>query len=74
MTTESETEKRTGRSKDFWEMKARKYPLPFDRESLRKTEKVIALVKSKGVEISGADLLDIGCGTGIYTLPLAGRP
>ena len=52
-------------------MKAKKYPLPFDPENLSKTAKVIALVKSRGVETARAEILDIGCGTGIYTLPLA---
>jgi hypothetical protein len=69
MNTAPETEKRADRSKNFWEMKARKYPLPFDPESLRKTETVIALVKSKGVEISGAGILDIGC----YPVSMARR-
>lgn len=57
--------------KDFWEKKAKKYPLPFDEESLKKTNAVISKVKHKGVKIAGKRILDIGCGTGIYTLPLA---
>ncbi len=71
MDTEREARFREDRFRNFWEMKAKKYPLPFDPENLKKTEEVISLVTSKGVETAGADILDIGCGTGIYTLPLA---
>lgn len=55
----------------FWEMKAKRYPLPFDEKVLSTTLRVIEIVKEKGIEIAGAKILDIGCGTGIYTLPLA---
>jgi ubiquinone/menaquinone biosynthesis C-methylase UbiE len=55
----------------FWEMKARKYPLPFDPENLAKTKAMITLTESRGVCPDGATILDIGCGTGTYTLPLA---
>ncbi|RPH51123.1 MAG: class I SAM-dependent methyltransferase [Desulfobacteraceae bacterium] len=55
----------------FWEWMALKYPLPFEEKMLDDTSRIISLVKSKGVEISNASILDIGCGTGIYTLPLA---
>lgn len=57
--------------RSFWEMKAKKYPQPFDQETLKKTNAVIAMVKNKGVDTAGKRILDIGCGTGIYTLPLA---
>ncbi len=55
----------------FWERMAVNYPLPFDEKNLADTRRVLSLVKSRGVEISYAKVLDIGCGTGIYTLPLA---
>lgn len=57
----------------FWEMKARKYPLPFAPDNLAKTEAMIALAESHGVPTDGSVILDIGCGTGTYTLPLAKR-
>ncbi len=55
----------------FWEWMALKYPLPFEKKMFADTSRIISLVKSKGVEIRNAVILDIGCGTGIYTLPLA---
>jgi len=55
----------------FWEWMALKYPLPFEEKMLADTSRIISLVKSKGVEIRNRAILDIGCGTGIYTLPLA---
>lgn len=61
----------SARLKAFWERLAQRYPMPFDEKTLADTEKVISLVKNQGVSIQGATILDVGCGTGIYTLPLA---
>ena len=64
---------RQERHNAFWERMAQNYPLPFDDKVINGTRQVIALVKDKGVEFSNTRILDIGCGTGIYTLPLAGE-
>jgi SAM-dependent methyltransferase len=55
----------------FWEHKALSYPLPFEEKTFADSCRVISLVKSRGVELDEASILDIGCGTGIFTLPLA---
>jgi SAM-dependent methyltransferase len=55
----------------FWERMALHYPLPFDAPTLAVTLKVLTLAKNHGMEIGRRTILDIGCGTGIYTLPLA---
>lgn len=65
------TDREAHKYKAFWEMKARRYPLPFDEQTISNTLRVIDIVRSKGVDISQKKILDIGCGTGIYTLPLA---
>jgi SAM-dependent methyltransferase len=57
--------------KTFWERMARHYPLPFDAPILAVTRQVLTLVKKRKLAISGRTILDIGCGTGIFTLPLA---
>ncbi len=55
----------------FWNRMALHYPDPFNSKTLSDTSEVLSVVKGKGVEIYGAAILDIGCGTGTYTLPLA---
>ena len=71
MEARGNTRPSTQRLPEFWENMAKRYPLPFDEKSQDDTSKVIAMVREKGVEISGAEVLDVGCGTGIYTLPLS---
>jgi SAM-dependent methyltransferase len=61
------------KQKKFWEKMAEKYPLPFAEKSLTQTQKVIGMAEQRGVQIDGTALLDVGCGTGVYSLPLAQR-
>ncbi|MBI4352256.1 MAG: class I SAM-dependent methyltransferase [Elusimicrobia bacterium] len=55
----------------YWNNRARNYPLPFDPAILGKTRRILRLLRRLGTEFSGRDILDIGCGTGVYALPLA---
>ena len=71
MEKKSERYSRQDKFSAFWEHMALSYPLPFEEKTLIDTCRVISLVKSRGVEIGEASILDIGCGTGIYALPLA---
>ena len=57
----------------FWNCRAGNYPLPFDPSTLVKTERILRLLRGLGADFCGRDILDIGCGTGIYALPLAGK-
>lgn len=57
--------------KDFWEKKAFKYPLPFEETNLFQTEKILNNIKAQGIVFFKKRVLDIGCGTGTYTLPVA---
>ncbi len=52
---------------------AERYPLPFDPKTLDDTRRIIAIAEAEGVQVYRAKILDIGCGTGTYTLPLAQR-
>ncbi len=58
-------------SKAFWKRKAAGYPLPFDEKTFAATSRLFSLVRRRGVEFRDADILDIGCGTGIHALPMA---
>lgn len=57
----------------FWNNRARSYPRPFERETYAKTGRLLRLLKSMGADFKGRRVLDIGCGTGVYALRLAGR-
>ncbi|MCB2218702.1 class I SAM-dependent methyltransferase [Desulfofustis glycolicus] len=57
----------------FWEEMAERYPRPFDRKTLTDSQRIMAITEDAGVIIDRAEILDIGCGTGTYTLPLALR-
>ena len=61
----------TGRLRSFWDMKSAKYPLPDEPETFALTMQSIELIKRKGVPVKGSRILDIGCGTGVFTIPLA---
>lgn len=57
--------------KIYWDSRAANYPLPFGRSNAGKTRRMLRLLARLGVSFKGARLLDIGCGTGVYALPLA---
>jgi len=57
----------------YWNSRAVKYPRAFEPGTLRRTRAMIRLISSYGVDFRHKDFLDIGCGTGIYSLALARR-
>ena len=57
----------------YWNHRAGSYPRPFEPETLARTEKILRLLERAGVEFENRRVIDIGCGTGVYGLPLADR-
>lgn len=55
----------------YWNSRAANYPRPFGRSNAGKTRRMLRLLAGLGVSFAGKRLLDIGCGTGVYALPLA---
>jgi SAM-dependent methyltransferase len=60
-------------SPSYWDDRAPDYALPSDKESIERADKIINVLAARGLSIDGAAILDIGCGTGNLSLPLAQR-
>ncbi len=58
-------------AKKFWKAKAPNYPLPFGKEIFSKTKRILKKIKEENIIFKDKTIIDIGCGTGIYSLPLA---
>lgn len=57
----------------YWDSRAINYPRPFDASIISKTRKMIRGISEFGVNFNNKDILDIGCGSGVYALALAKR-
>ncbi|QKF82764.1 class I SAM-dependent methyltransferase [Halarcobacter ebronensis] len=51
----------------FWDFKSKNYPTPMEEEGLITPNRVLKRVKEFGVDFSNKSVLDIGCGTGLYS-------
>lgn len=55
----------------FWDFKSKNYPTPLDAYGLVTPTKVMDKVKEFGVDFQQKSILDIGCGTGLYSSIMA---
>ena len=56
--------------KIYWDSRAASYPRPFEPSIIRKTRKRLKELRDAGIVFRNKDFLDIGCGSGIYSLAL----
>lgn len=59
------------KTKDFWDMKAKKYPKPFSEKVYPKVINLMNRLKKAGINLKNQRILEIGAGTGVFTLPMA---
>lgn len=59
------------KEKSFWECLAVNYPMPYDHGVINETRFVLSKVRQMGVRLNGSTVMDIGCGTGIFSLPIS---
>lgn len=57
------------KQKDFWNIRARSFP--GHREGDTYQAKMLEIMEKHGVNISDASVLDLGCGSGAYTIRMA---
>lgn len=57
--------------KKFWDKRAKKYPLPYDESVYKRTILVLGKIKELGCKFKNKRVLEIGAGTGVYTLPIS---
>lgn len=62
--------KDAGRSADFWDAKARTFPR-FEEGDANYEAGMLRLAGEQGVDFRGRHILDVGCGSGMYTIRLA---
>ncbi|WP_316896902.1 class I SAM-dependent methyltransferase [Pseudodesulfovibrio indicus] len=58
------------KTKEFWNAKARSFPR-FEEGEDNYEAGVLRKIRGHGVDFRGASVLDVGCGSGMYTLRLA---
>ena len=56
--------------KEFWDRKARTFPRFAEGEDTYEAG-ILNKVRSHGVDFNGSTVLDVGCGSGMYTIRLA---
>ncbi len=58
-------------NKEFWDIKAGKYPRPFEEKNINSFRSMMERMNRFGVSFAGKRIIDIGCGTGNYGLLFA---